>query len=272
MNVKLPKNVIRMSKLTLYVVIACQSLLMSFASGSMGQRKHLEEIPIELEIGNGEMPLSKLINQIEAHNEFQFAYAKSDVRGKSIILSKSNYNMQELLREVSLQAKFSIRRVNETIALITLNENASPTVTEEINNLQQSVTGTITDENGEALPGATIQEKGTTNGTITDVEGRFNLNVQENSVLTISFVGYETKEVAVNSRSVIDVSLSPDISALQEVVVVGYGETKKVNLTGAVESVSADKVNWKPVGQTSMALQGVAPGVTITQDSGQPGK
>ncbi|MEQ8553132.1 MAG: TonB-dependent receptor [Cyclobacteriaceae bacterium] len=272
MNVKLPKNVIRMSKLTLYVVIACQSLLMSFASGSMGQRKHLEEIPIELEIGNGEMSLSKLISQIEAHNEFQFAYAKSDVRGKSIILSKSNYNMQELLREVSLQAKFSIRRVNETIALITLNENASPTVTEEINNLQQSVTGTITDENGEALPGATIQEKGTTNGTITDVEGRFNLNVQENSVLTISFVGYETKEVAVNSRSVIDVSLSPDISALQEVVVVGYGETKKVNLTGAVESVSADKVNWKPVGQTSMALQGVAPGVTITQDSGQPGK
>ncbi|CAM9974919.1 unnamed protein product, partial [Chrysoparadoxa australica] len=105
---------------------------------------------------------------------------------------------------------------------------------------QQSVSGTITDENGDPLPGATIQEKGTSNGTITDVEGGFSLSVPENASLTMSFVGYETKEIAVNSRSVIDVSLTPDISALQEVVVVGYGETKKVNLTGAVESVSAE--------------------------------
>ncbi len=271
MNVKLPKNVIRMSKLTLYVVIACQSLLMSFASGSMGQRKHLEEIPIELEIGNGEMPLSKLINQIEAYNEFQFAYAKSDIQGKSITLSKSNYNMQELLREVSLQAKFSIRRVNETIALITLKENASPTVTEEISSLQQSVTGTITDENGDPLPGATIQEKGTTNGTITGVDGKYSLDVPDNSVLTISFVGFQTQEVQLNGRSVIDISLVADISALEEVVVVGYGTQRKSDVVGSVASVPTEKLEKNSNPNLFQALQASTPGLNITRGSGDPG-
>src|SRR5690606_28740128 len=110
-------------------------------------------------------------------------------------------------------------------------------------------------------------------GTVTDVDGNYQLEVESGSaILVFSFVGYVAQEVTVGDRTTIDVSLATDIATLEEVVVVGYGTMKKVNLTGAVDAVTSEDVDWKPVGQTSMALQGVAPGVTITQNSGQPGR
>ena len=99
---------------------------------------------------------------------------------------------------------------------------------------QTSVNGTVTDENGEALPGATVVEKGTTNGTVTDVEGRYRLSVSNGSAtLVISFVGYTREEIPVGNRTTIDVNLTPDISSLQEVVVVGYGTQKRSQVAGA---------------------------------------
>lgn len=134
------------------------------------------------------------------------------------------------------------------------------------------VKGVVTDDKGQPLPGVTVLVKGTTNGTSTGVDGSWSLQVpNENAVLEFSFIGYTKQEVAVAGRSTIMIKLTPDVTAMSEVVVVAYGTQKKVNVTGAIAAVDGKDVNWKPVGQVSAALQGVASGVTVTTSSGQPG-
>ena len=131
--------------------------------------------------------------------------------------------------------------------------------------------GKITDVNGEPIIGANVIEKGTTNGIITDIEGNFDLNVTSSSILQISYIGYLSQEIQVGNKNLFNIKLIEDTQDIDEVVVVGYGTQKKANLTGSVTSVSIKDLTKRQVGQTSMALQGLIPGVAITQRSGQPG-
>jgi TonB-linked SusC/RagA family outer membrane protein len=135
----------------------------------------------------------------------------------------------------------------------------------------KTVAGTVKDSNGAPIVGAIVQVKSTTLAVTTGEDGSFSLVVPENAILQISHVSYQTAEVVVGTQSTIDVVLEETMELLEELVVVGYGTQKKVNLTGAVSSVSSDVLNKRQVGQTSLALQGIAPGVTVTQRSGQPG-
>lgn len=135
-----------------------------------------------------------------------------------------------------------------------------------------TVKGKVTDENGLPIPGAGINLKGSTTGTSSDTNGNYAIVVPDGAgTLVFTFIGYATQELAINNRTQIDVSMKPDVKALSEVVVVAYGTQKKANLTGAITSVKGDDISYKPVGQASSALQGVASGVTITTTSGQPG-
>src|SRR5690606_21640700 len=102
------------------------------------------------------------------------------------------------------------------------------------------VSGTAVDSNQEPLPGVTVSVQGTTTGTATDLNGRYALTVPEGSTLVFSFIGFETQRISVGGQSIIDVTLTEDLASLDEVVVVGYGTQKKVNLTGAVASVDGD--------------------------------
>ncbi|MEX2567987.1 MAG: SusC/RagA family TonB-linked outer membrane protein, partial [Cyclobacteriaceae bacterium] len=138
----------------------------------------------------------------------------------------------------------------------------------------QSITvdGTVFDENEKPLPGASILVKNTSTGTVTDLEGKYQISVPgPESVLVVSFLGYFKQEVEVGTRNNIDVNLKPDLSDLSEVVVVGYGDQRRVNLTGSVESIDGAAISRQPVFQASQALVGLAPGLTAIQDSGQPG-
>ena len=114
-------------------------------------------------------------------------------------------------------------------------------------------------------------EKGTNNGTIAAIDGSFSLEVSPNAVLRVTSIGYKPQEVKVSNNNSFKITLIEDSELLDEVVVVGYGTQKKVNLTGSVAVAASTDINIKPVGQTSAALQGVLPGVTITQRSGEPG-
>jgi TonB-linked SusC/RagA family outer membrane protein len=138
---------------------------------------------------------------------------------------------------------------------------------------ERNVTGIVSDAaTGEPLPGVNVVLKGTTIGTTTGVDGDFSLNVpDESTILIFSFIGYIDEAIVAGDRSVINVALMPDIMSLEEFVVVGYGTQKKVNLTGSVVTVDGDELSAKPVMTASMALQGVASGVTVTQSSGKPG-
>lgn len=150
--------------------------------------------------------------------------------------------------------------------------------TSEINSTAQSqqtgktVTGVIKDKSGLEVIGANIVEKGTTNGTITDVNGQFTLTVQPGAILQVSFIGYNTKEIKVGNESTLNVILEEDSQALDEVVVVGYGAQKKVNLTGAITTVKMeDVVGNRPVGNTAQALEGAIPGLQVSRNNGKPG-
>ncbi|WKN33875.1 TonB-dependent receptor [Porifericola rhodea] len=139
--------------------------------------------------------------------------------------------------------------------------------------LQQTISGTVTDmESGEVLPGVNILVQGTGQGTVTDIEGKYRITVgDEVSALIFSSIGYVSEEVEINGRTVIDVSLSPDIQSLSEVVVVGYGTQQKKDLTGSVSQVEGESLENVPSARVDQILQGRAPGVQVTQVSGEPG-
>lgn len=135
----------------------------------------------------------------------------------------------------------------------------------------RTVTGIVTDSSGEALIGANVIEKGTTNGVITDINGAYKLDVRNNAVLEFSYIGYEKKEIKVGTSNTIDVTLSDDSQTLDDVVVVGYGVQRKITTTGAVSKVEGDVLNRMTVTDTKKALHGLTPGITVVDRGGAPG-
>ena len=133
-----------------------------------------------------------------------------------------------------------------------------------------SVTGTVVDQNGEPLMGVNVIEKGTTNGTMTDMDGRFTLSVPGNATLQISYIGYTTEEVVVNNQTKLNITLKEDSQNLDELVVVGYGVVRKADLAGSVAVLDSKNFKDQPIVQVSDALQGRVSGVQV-QNSGVPG-
>ncbi|MEJ7643618.1 MAG: TonB-dependent receptor [Chryseolinea sp.] len=136
-----------------------------------------------------------------------------------------------------------------------------------------NVSGRVVDESGGPVPGVNVLEKGTANGTTTDSDGSYNLNVVDgNAILVFSFIGYITQEVNLNSRPVLDINLAVDVQSLTEVVVVGYGSQLKKEITGSVQTVSGRELKDIPVSQIGQKLQGRLAGVQINQTTGKPGQ
>ena len=134
-----------------------------------------------------------------------------------------------------------------------------------------TVTGTVTDASNLPIPGVTVTVDGTDQGTTTDVDGKYSIEVTSSDILTFSFIGYAPQSVAVGARTTIDVQLAEDTQALDEVVVVGYGTQAKKDITGSVAVVSRDAIAEQPVSSFAEALQGRAAGVTITNAGGPAG-
>ncbi|MDN5216894.1 TonB-dependent receptor [Fulvivirgaceae bacterium BMA12] len=165
-----------------------------------------------------------------------------------------------------LIACFLLGTINVVTGKAPLDLNGKGAITEHV------VSGKVIDETGEPIPGATVLEKGTENGTVTDADGRFKLSVtDQNANLVISFLGYGKEEIAVNGQSTIEVQLIPNLTSLSEVVVIGYGTTKKQDLTGAVVSVKSEQLQVRPVTSVGQALQGQASGVLVRTNSAAPG-
>ncbi|MFP4342721.1 MAG: SusC/RagA family TonB-linked outer membrane protein [Cyclobacteriaceae bacterium] len=136
---------------------------------------------------------------------------------------------------------------------------------------QMNVQGRVIDDSDAPLPGVNVLIKGTGSGTITDIDGRFSLQAQSDDVLIFSFVGYQTTEIPVNGQSQIDVSLSEDAAQLDEIVVVGYGTEKRVNLSGAVDQISGEAIENRPISNAAQGLQGLIPNLNVNFLSGAPG-
>lgn len=150
------------------------------------------------------------------------------------------------------------------LSSISENENFS-------DNFAITVTGQITDSNGNALIGANVQEKGTFNGTITDIDGNYTITVDDNATIVYSYLGFASQEVIVAGRSSIDIEMVEDAATLDEVVVTGYGRQQKRNITGAVASLSVDEIKDIPVVSFENAIHGQISGVQVSETSGEPG-
>ena len=267
MKPNLHKKLIKVSKLCIYGVIVQLSLYtFAFAVGSNAQNKSVNEIAVELTLHNP-ASLSELLTEVERTTDFYFSYIDGEVQSNQIKLADDIKSLGDLLRLISEEAGVSFKRVDNTI-FIKKAEKKEEAIVEILK--QITVSGIVSDENGEALPGATIVEKGTTNGTITDIDGRFTLSVEEGAVLLVSFVGYEPVEVIATSAD-INVKLLPDYQSLEEVVVVGYGTVKKSDMTGSVVSVKADDINQGVNTSMDQMLKGRAAGVNVVQNSSEPG-
>ncbi|EKF54303.1 TonB-dependent receptor plug [Galbibacter marinus] len=154
--------------------------------------------------------------------------------------------------------------------------NFSQSVSNEVSTTTKqetiTVSGTITEVGTDMpIPGANILEKGTTNGVMTDFDGNYTIEIPSNATLVVSYIGFATQEIAVSGRSNINIALELETATLDEVVVVGYGTQKKVNLTGAVSSVDGDDLIRRPVTNSASMLQGQVPGLRVVQNSGEPG-
>lgn len=134
-----------------------------------------------------------------------------------------------------------------------------------------SVSGTVKDRDGEPIPGVSVVVKGTTNGTISDIDGKYTLTSAQGKTLIFSFIGMQTQEIIIGSSPSINVLLLDDVTGLEEIVVVGYGVQKKSTVTGAISSIKSEDIRKMAIQRAEQAIQGQVPGVQVTMNSGQPG-
>lgn len=225
--------------------------------------------------------LREVLKEVERQTEFTFFYNHDQVNvDRTVSLNLRNASLTEALEVIFKSTSIHYKISGRHILLFSYGSRAGEDKNLESRGLTSesetvvafTVTGTVIDENNESVPGVNVLEKGTTNGTTTDVEGKFTINVaDENSVLVFSFIGYVTEEVPVNGRSVINVTMRQDVQALEEVVVVGYGTQKKSLVTGAISSVDEKQLATVSTSRSEQVLQGRTAGVYVLPASGSPG-
>ncbi|KKK79448.1 hypothetical protein LCGC14_2833410, partial [marine sediment metagenome] len=125
--------------------------------------------------------------------------------------------------------------------------------------------------NGEAIPGANVFRKGTTSGTVTNLDGLYNIEINDGDILVFSFIGYAIQEISISVQTIIDIQLLAEITEIDEIIVVGYGKMRKSEVTGAIASIDVDEIQKMPVSSAAQAIQGRAAGVQVVQNSGAPG-
>lgn len=241
-------------KLTfLFLVIS----LLSFTATASAQR-----VSITLENAKVEKVLAAITDQ----TGFNVAYSKQVVDvDRRVSLNFTNAELTQVLDKLTEGTLLGYEVNGGKIYLFNRIEN------KPINQQSKKITGQVTDQNGEPIIGANVIVKGSTTGTITDLDGNYSIEASSSDILLISYIGYNTKEIAVKNQSTVDIKLVEDTQNLDEVVVVGYGVQKKVNLTGAVAQVTAKELENRPVSNATQILQGTMPNVNITFSTGEPG-
>lgn len=258
----------KFSMLQILLAIMFTGLVLGASEDSYGQTV-LDEV-ISLRVENRKV--KHILDEIEASIETKFAYNPQSIPiGEKVSLVVENSKLADVLDRLLTPLNVAFEVSGDYIIL---SRRQLGLLESNLSGPLQStrVSGVVTDVNADPLPGANILIKGTSVGTTTDADGRYSIDVPSgDAVLIFSFIGYLSQEVPVGQRSTIDISLSPDVQSLDEVVVVGYGEMKKSDLTGAVSSVSnADIIRTAPI-QAAGAMQGQVAGVNILKTNGKPG-
>jgi len=245
--------------------------LVSAFDGNAQQPLSVREVYISLKLHDAS--LAEVFDAIEKETEYVFNYDDRVLKGnKTKIDLKGKKSVAETLLLISELANVKFKQVNNNINVEQIKGNSRKVEQLKIILQTRNITGTITAmDEGEGLPGVNVVEKGTSNGTVTDISGKYSLEVSDGATLVFSSVGYTTEEVQIGNRSVIDLQMAQDIQQLQELVVIGYGEQQRRDVTGAVSSVDAKEFEDEAISTVSQGLQGKVAGVNVTMSSGAPG-
>jgi TonB-linked SusC/RagA family outer membrane protein len=243
-------------------------LLFSTAFCLQANITHSQNVKVNLDLENA--TLTDIFREIEKQSEYRFFYNNAVLNTTvQLNLRTGDKELSEVLKQLFDNTNLSYKLVDKYIVITNKNEAVQP------NLLQQSdripITGIVLDESGNPIIGATVIEKETTNGITTDIDGRFSLDVGENAVLQISYIGYVTQEIPVGNQRSFTITLIENLQTLDEIIVVGYGIRQKSTLTGAVVSVKGEEILKTPAANISGAFAGRLPGVIINSRSGEPG-
>ncbi len=224
-----------------------------------------------LDINVKDNSIVSLFDEIERQSEFYFFYQKEELANlENVSIDIKGAKVTEILDEALQETDLEYKIVDRYI--IIRKDGKGLDDVESLLAQQKTVMGSVKDENGLALPGVTVVIKGTSQGTVTDLDGNFSIsNIPENGVLVFSFIGMRSQEIPVGSQTSINVTMETDAIGLDEVVAIGYGSVKKSDLTGSVISVGSDKLDGRPYSNALQSMSGQVSGVQIVQTQGAPG-
>jgi len=227
---------------------------------------HLNSFAQHISMQLKNVTVKQAIETIQKQNGYSFTFAASDLNTQKIItVTARNLPIEKVVEQILIGQNVSYTVQGKDIII----KKKSNQATQQ--KKKSTISGIITDNYGEPIIGANIKEKNGTNGTISDIDGKFQLTVDEGSSVQISYLGYLTQEVNTRNKTHLAISMKEDAQALDEVVVVGYGTMKKRDLTGAISSIKMDETPVQTFTTVSHALAGKAAGLQVVQTSAQVG-
>ena len=267
------RQTMRVMRLSLFFMVVSTAIAFSATTYSQSTK---------LTVNLKDATVREVIEAIEEQSEFLFLYQEGQVDlNRRVTIHAEGKQLQEILDEV-FKGTDNIYIVSDRqvvigkaprktleVQLAALQKDMKISINQQ---QQKEITGKVTDSSGDPLPGATVMVKGTTIGTVTDVDGNFTLQIPSDvKTLQVSFVGMKTQEIPISGRSYFNVTLEEEAIGLEEVVAIGYGTVKKRDLTGAVQSIKSDEIVIAPRGNVMEAIQGRIAGLNISRSSGKAG-
>lgn len=219
----------------------------------------------KVNIGKNTLPLNEFINEIEKQTDYLFMYSEKEIDlRQQVHVNAKDKPVSKVLEDAFVNSEIKYN-FNEGYISLRKAQNGS------VNQIGKKVTGTVKDVNGEPIIGANIMVKGSNTGNVTDIDGRFVIEVPEKAILVVSYIGYLPQEIAVGNKSELSILLREDTKMLDEVVVIGYGTTSTRKMASAVTSIKGEKLQNLPFNDMTSTLQGRATGVIVQNQGGEPG-
>lgn len=262
------RTVLKQTGLTHLIQGIKLSVFFLFIFAARGYAENLNEQNAIINISKSDLTINELITEIEKQTSYLFIYSENDINlTQKVTVSNQNKEVAEILKDAFKSTDITHKFENNYISLRKkgTSEVQYPVTQQDKKN---KIEGTVIDKEGIPVIGANVSVEGTQIGTVTDIDGKFTLEVPEKGIIIVSYIGYITVKQPVGKEKVLNIKIQEDTKTLDEIVVVGFGSQKKVNLTGAVSTVSSEVFEGRPVQNASMALQGVMPGLNVSKGVG----
>lgn len=252
------KHTFRIMKITVVALFAFVFALLATQASSQN---------VKVSIRANQLSTKEVIAEIEKQTEYLFVYNKNEINVDRLVsLDVSNKPVSDVLLQLFDQTAVKYKLVGKNISLIKRSAETKVALQKV-----KVITGVVVDQAGEPIIGANVVEKGTTNGTMTDIDGHFSLETHDKSILLVTFIGYASKEIVVGNKSSFNIELAEDLEQLEEVVVIGYGTQKKSSVTGSIAAIKGSEISKVAASNVGSTLAGRLPGLIAYNRGGEPG-